>query len=160
MGRLGGPWRAATKVLSRGPFFMVGNNPDIPFRRARSTLPSKPNRSVAYSYPSPRRSHGVLNEVELFHDSLWRFSPWVLLFPRTSADLPPCATGWEGPRTGRADYAAEEHAEIHNGTVDVCRSEDAVESGSVPMLLSVAMETLRCLIPSMPLNSIFSKRTT
>ena len=79
MGRLGGPWRAATKLLSRGPFFMVGNNSNIPFRRVRSTLPSTPKRSVASSYLSPRRSHGVLNEVEHFHDSLWRFSPWELV---------------------------------------------------------------------------------
>ena len=48
-------------------------------------LPSKSNRSEASSYLSPRRSHGVLNKVEHFHDSLWRFSPWVLVYLRRTS---------------------------------------------------------------------------
>ena len=42
-------------------------------------LPSKSKRRVASSYLSPRRSHGVVIEVEHFPDSVWRFLPWKLV---------------------------------------------------------------------------------
>ena len=42
-------------------------------------LPSKSGRSAASLYLSPRRSHGVVVEVDHFHGSLWRFSPCLLV---------------------------------------------------------------------------------